>query len=81
MELFSEMRTPQQALNYAVNRERWQANQHEILRVNNTKHKIGSDQTDQSVDADAALYIKEIHEDCANINLIRQHSFSQQKMT
>ena len=35
MELLSETRTPQQALNYAVNRERGLANQ-EILRSNNT---------------------------------------------
>ena len=36
MELLSEMSTPQQALNYAVNRERGQANQQEILGANNT---------------------------------------------
>ena len=30
MELLSEVRTPQQALNYAINRERGQANQQEI---------------------------------------------------
>ena len=36
MELLSETRTPHQALNYAVNRERGLANQQEILRSNNT---------------------------------------------
>ena len=36
MELLSEMRTPQQAINYAFNRERGLANQQEILRTNNT---------------------------------------------
>ena len=36
MKLLSEMRTSQQTLNYAVNREKGQANQHEILRANNT---------------------------------------------
>ena len=34
MALLSEVRTQQQALNYAVNRERGQANQQEILRAN-----------------------------------------------
>ena len=34
MELLSEVRTPQQALNYAINRERGQANQQEILKAN-----------------------------------------------
>ena len=36
MEPLSETRTPQQALYYAVNRERGLANQQEILRSNNT---------------------------------------------
>ena len=36
VELLSEMRTPQQALNYAVNSERGQAKQQEILRANST---------------------------------------------
>ena len=36
MELLSETRTPQQLLNYAVNRVRGLANQKEILRLNNT---------------------------------------------
>ena len=35
MELLSETRSPQQALNYAVNRERGLANQQQILRSNN----------------------------------------------
>ena len=42
MELLSEMRTPQQALNYAVNRERGLANQQEILRLNNSIWKTVS---------------------------------------
>ena len=36
MDLLSEVRTPQQVLNYAINRERGQANQQEILRANST---------------------------------------------
>ena len=36
MERLSEMRTPQQAVNYAVNRERGLANQQEILRSYNS---------------------------------------------
>ena len=34
MELLSEFRTPQQTLNYAINRERGQVNQQEILKAN-----------------------------------------------
>ena len=33
MELLSEVRTPQQVLNYAINRERGQANQQEIIKL------------------------------------------------
>ena len=36
MDLLSEVRTPQQVLNYAINSERGQANQQEILRANST---------------------------------------------
>ena len=38
MDILSEVRTPQQVLNFAINRERGQANQQEILRAhtNNT---------------------------------------------
>ena len=36
MDLLSEVGTPQQVLNYAINRERGQANQQEILKSNNT---------------------------------------------
>ena len=36
MDLLSEVRTPQQVLNYAIHRERGQANQQEILRANST---------------------------------------------
>ena len=174
MELLSETRNPQQALNYAVNRESGLANQQEILRSNNTnwntvsyvrtnrqrKHnqntqqkqnpcwKCGgtfslahlqkcpaksttckickkpghytslctakmperrpqntpqsssaqnykqpqtrrirninqeeteSEQLEESVDAEAALYIKELHVDWQNINIIRPTQFSPQK--
>ena len=37
------------------------------------------DSTEESVDAEAALYIKELHEDWANINLIRPTEFNPQK--
>ena len=33
MDLLSEVRTPQQVVNFAINRERGQANQQEILRA------------------------------------------------
>ena len=36
IDLLSEVRTAQQVLNYAINRERGQANQQEILKSNNT---------------------------------------------
>ena len=36
MDLLSEVRTPQQVLNYAINGERGHANQQEILRANST---------------------------------------------
>ena len=39
MELLSEVRTPAQALNYALERERSQQNRKEILRGNNSKSK------------------------------------------
>ena len=174
MELLSETRSPQQALNYAVNRERGLANQQEILRSNNTnwntvsyvrtnrqrthnqnsqqkqnpcwkcggtfslahlqtcpaksttckickkpghytslctakmperrpqnipqssstqnykqpqtrrirninQEETESEQLEESVDAEAALYIKELHEDWQNINIIRPTQFSPQK--
>ena len=34
---------------------------------------------EESVDAEAALYIKELHEDWQNINIIRPTQFSPQK--
>ena len=37
------------------------------------------DSTEESVDAEAALYIKELHEDWANINLIHPTEFNPQK--
>ena len=172
IELLSETRTPQQALNYAVNRERRLANQQEFLRSINTnwniqpdpnrqrtynqntqqkpnpcwkcggtfslahlqicpaktttckickkaghytslctakkperrlhntpqsssaknfkppqtrrirninQEKTESEQMEESVDAEAALYINELHEDWANINIIRPTQFSPQK--
>ena len=36
MDLLSEVRTPQQVLNFAINRERGQANQQEILRAHSS---------------------------------------------
>ena len=33
MDMLSEVRTPQQVLNFAINRERGQANQQEILKA------------------------------------------------
>ena len=38
-----------------------------------------SDHTEESVDAEAALYIKELHEDWANINIIRPMEFVQKR--
>ena len=40
MELLSEVRTPQQALNYAINRKRGQANQQEILKANTSWNTV-----------------------------------------
>ena len=40
MELLSEVRTPQQALNYAVNRERGQDNQQEIAKANTSWNTV-----------------------------------------
>ena len=40
MELLSEVRTPQQALNYAINRKRGQANQQEILKPNTSWNTV-----------------------------------------
>ena len=39
-QLLSEVRTPQKALNYAVNRERGQANQQEILKTNTSWNTV-----------------------------------------
>ena len=36
MDLLSEVRTPQQVLNFAINRERGQANQQEILKAHSS---------------------------------------------
>ena len=40
MELLSEVRTPQQVLNYAINRERGQANQQEICRAHSNWNTV-----------------------------------------
>ena len=54
--------------------------QQQTRRVKHTKNETHeSDQTEESVDADAALYIKQLHEDWANINLIRPTEFTQTK--
>ena len=41
--------------------------------------KTESEQLEENVDAEAALYIKELHEDWANVNIIRPTQFSPQK--
>ena len=48
------------------------------LRNINQENTEG-EQTDESVDAEAALYIKEIHEHWANINIICPKHFFPQK--
>ena len=49
-------------------------------RVRHVKPKNNQeDSTEENVDAEAALYIKELHEDWANINLIRPTEFNPQK--
>ena len=49
-------------------------------RVRNiNQEKTENEQRDESVDAEAALYIKELHEDWANINIIRPTHFFPQK--
>ena len=54
--------------------------QQQTRRVKHTKNETHeSDQTEESVDAEAALYIKQLHEDWANINLIRPTEFTQTK--
>ena len=57
-----------------------QYKQQQTRRVKRIKHETPeSDQTEESVDAEAALYIKELHEEWANINLIRPTKFTQKK--
>ena len=49
-------------------------------RVRHVKNENSQeDSTEESVDAEAALYVKELHEDWANINLIRPTEFNPQK--
>ena len=44
-------------------------------RVRHVKPEFHEDSTEESVDAEAALYIKKLHEDWANINLVRPTKF------
>ena len=54
-----------------------QYTQSQARRVRHVKTEISQkDSTEESVDAEAALYIKELHEDWANINLIRPTIFN-----
>ena len=49
-------------------------------RVRNTNHEqTEGEQADESVDAEAALYIKELHEYWANIKMIRPKHFLPRK--
>ena len=49
-------------------------------RVRHVKHENSQeDSTVENVDAEAALYIKELHKDWANLNLIRSTEFNPQK--
>ena len=55
-----------------------QFKQQQTRRVKHIKQETEeSDHTEESVDAEAALYIKELHEDWANINTIRPMEFVQ----
>ena len=56
MELLSEVQTPQQAFSYAVNRERGQANQQEILKTKpHTFDKINQDHKLQTLNKNSQL--------------------------
>ena len=57
-----------------------QYKQQPTSRVKHIKQETPeSDQTEESKDAEAAHYIKELHEDWANINSIRPTDFSSMK--
>ena len=57
-----------------------QYKQKQTRRVKHVKQETPKrDQTEESIIAAAALYIKELHEDWANINLIRPTDFSPMK--
>ena len=54
--------------------------QPQTRRIRNiNQEETESEQLEESVDAEAALYIKELHEDWQNINIIRPTQFSPQK--
>ena len=55
-------------------------NLQQTRRVRNlNQEKPQNDHTEERVDAEAALYIKELHEDWANIDIIRPTHFVTQK--
>ena len=57
-----------------------QVKHQQTRRVNHIKQGTEeSDHTEESVDAEAALYIKELHEDWANINIIQLMEFVQKR--
>ena len=57
-----------------------QLKQQQTRRVKHIKQETEeSDHTEESVDAEAALYIKELHEDLANINILRLMEFVQKR--
>ena len=57
-----------------------QYKQQQTRRVEHVKQETPeSDQTEENIDAEAALNIKELHEDWANFNLIRPTDFSPMK--
>ena len=57
-----------------------QVKQQQTRRVKHIKQgSEESDHTEESVDAEVALYIKELHEDWANINIIQPMEFVQKK--
>ena len=57
-----------------------QLKQQQTRRVKQIKQETEeSDHTEESVDAEAALYIKELHKDWSNINIIRPMEFVQKR--
>ena len=55
MDLLSEVRTPQQVLSFAINRERGQANQQEILSAHKTT-PVGHKYPTLEIDEDYPLF-------------------------